>query len=269
MALHALLALVLAAQTPSAAAEPPSVFGGIWSGTAKLNVGPDTAPCRYTPPEDARAVTVRLDGTGSAGSVSLDLPASGEPCPAFRQEYKVVGAHQAGNSLALTDDEGHEWNLTLKEGRLKGLVSGTNLSGEFDLAATTEAEPAPGAAPTAAASPAPAKAAGGSFLKGTGGVIAANVVGLGALVGLNQALKDTQQSTNATTCSPRTCTVIGTDCNCNGSQVEGGSCGTTAAGVQYGGVCGPSLPCRATLSCNNGICDDVRCPVALGPVTRH
>jgi hypothetical protein len=228
------------------------------------------APCRYTPPEDSHAVTVRLDEAASSGTVALDLPASGALCPAVAESYKVVEAHPAGNSLALTDDAGHEWSLTLREGRMRGLVSGAKLNGEFDLSATADTDASSSAAPAASASPAPAKAAGGSFVKGTGGVIAANVVALGALVGLNQALKDHQQSANTTSCSPRTCVVIGSDCNCTGNQVEGGSCGTTANGVQYGGACSlPSLPCKATLSCNNGVCDDVRCPVALGPVTRH
>jgi len=270
MALHALLAAVLLAQTPTNAAEPISPFAGVWSGTAKVSVGPDTAPCRYTPPDDANAVTIRLDDAATMGSVAIDLPASGKTCPAIVRSYEVVGVHRSGNSLSLTDDSAHEWNLTLREGRLKGLVSGSNLSGEFELAATTEENVASTATPTATPSPAPAKA-GGSFLKGTGGVIAANVVGLGALVGLNQALKDTQQSSGGSSCSPRSCVVIGTDCNCpTGNQVEGGSCGTTANGVPYGGACAlPSLPCQATLSCNNGVCDDVRCPVASGPVTRH
>jgi hypothetical protein len=216
-------------------------------------------------------VTLRLDPAISTGSVSVDLPASGELCPAVERTYKVASARPAGNSLALTDDAGHEWTLTLREGRLKGLVSGGNLSGEVDLGPTTEAEEATSTAPSATPSPAPAKATGGSFLKGTGGVIAANVVALGALVGLNQALKDKQQSTNVTTCSPRNCVVITIgNCTCNVNQVEGGSCGTTANGVVFGGLCSlPTLPCLATLSCNNGVCDDVQCPVALGPVTRH
>jgi len=96
------------------------------------------------------------------------------------------------------------------------------------------------------------------------------LLALGALVGLNQALKDTQQSTKAPSCSPRSCIVIGSDCNCpTGNQVEGGSCGSTANGVLYGGACSlPALPCQSTLSCNNGICDDVRCPVGASALTK-
>jgi len=271
MALPALLALVLAAQAPPSPADSPSVFGGTWSGSTKASVGPDTAPCRYTPPEESQAVTLRLDAAASGGSVSLDLPASGALCPAVKQSYKVVDARAAGNSLTLSDDAGHEWSLTLREGRLKGLVSGGDLSGSVDLGPTVEADDAAGEAPAdTTPSPAPPKAAGGSVLKGAGGFVAANVVALGALVGLNQALKDTQQSTKAPSCSPRSCIVIGSDCNCpTGNQVEGGSCGSTANGVLYGGACSlPALPCQSTLSCNNGICDDVRCPVGASALTK-
>jgi hypothetical protein len=189
-----------------------------------------------------------------------------------KQSYKIVGARSAGNSLTLTDDAGHEWSLTLREGRLKGLVSGGDLSGAVDLGPTTDAENAAAAAPTdATPSPAPSKAAGGSVLKGAGGFVAANVVALGALVGLNQALKDKQQSTAAASCSPRTCVqvVVGESCQCNLPTTEGGSCGATANGVLYGGQCHlPDLPCQSTLSCNNGICDDVRCPVGASAITK-
>ncbi len=259
-----LLALLLAVTVPQAPIDGAPAFGGEWSGSATLTLEAAGISCRYASPE-SRALTLRLTPSAEAGSVALDLPAAGEECPAVKSTWKVTEARVSGNSLAITDDARHQWNLTLREGRLAGLVSGGELSGEVDLGR----EP-PVPTPPSAASAAPPSSSGaskpvkGSVLKGTGGFIAANVIGLGALVGLNYALKDKQASTNTVACSPRSCVaIVAGDCTCNTDVANGAMCGNTTDGVILGGACSPpALPCQSDYSCNNSICEDKfgRCP---------
>ena len=94
--------------------------------------------------------------------------------------------------------------------------------------------------------------------------LAANVVGFGAFYGIKKATDDTGSGGTAT-CSPRYCVFggISDPCVCNINITSGASCGQTTNGVPFGGVCNDkTLPCQATLSCNNGVCDDKlgRCP---------
>lgn len=257
-----LLALLAAAAVPQASSEAATPFAGDWSGPATLAVEEAGRACRYAAP-DAHALRLHL--TAEAGSVAADLPAAGETCPAVKQTWLVTGSRLSGNSLSISDDGGHEWNLTLREGRLTGLVSGGQLSGEVDLGREAPVAAASPAAPTAPASaPGAAKPPKGALLKGTGGFIAANVIGVGALVGLNYALKDKQTSTGAVTCSPRSCVaIVAGDCTCNTEIANGGMCGNTTSGVTLGGACSPpALPCQSDYSCNNSVCEDKfgRCP---------
>jgi hypothetical protein len=257
-----LIALLAAAAVPQASSDAATPFVGDWSGSAKLTFEEAGGTCRYSTP-DPHALTLHL--TAEAGTVALELPAAGETCPAVKQEWTVTGSRQSGNSLSIADDAGHEWNLTLREGRLTGLVSGGQVSGEVDLgreAPVTTPSPTPAVARSSTSGA--AKPPKGSVLKGTGAFIAANVVGVGALVGLNYALKDKQTSTGTVTCSPRSCVaIVAGDCTCNTEIANGAMCGNTTSGVTLGGACSlPALPCQSDYSCNNSICEDKfgRCP---------
>jgi hypothetical protein len=197
----------------------------------------------------------------------------------LKARYALEDVRVSGNSVSFADAAGNEWHVTLRDGRLQGMVSSPNFSGEVDL---NPASAPPAAAPQPSPSPAPpaggAAAAAGtgadgkpvppksSVWKGVGGIVAANVVGLGALVGLNKVLNDTKATNpNAVTCSPRTCVAgaPGAECQCNINLANGASCGNTATGIPYAGICSPpTLPCQSDLSCNNGLCEtrDGRCP---------
>ncbi len=259
-----LATLLMAAVVPQGSTEPSSTFGGDWSGSATLTLEADGNTCRYTAP-DSHALTLRLAPSADRGSIAVSLPAAGEKCPAMKSLWTVTGSRASGNSLSISDDAGHEWSLTLREGRLTGLVSGGAVTGEVDLGREAAlGAPPPGPATPASSATGAAKPAKGSVLKGTGGFIAANVVGVGALVGLNYALKDKQKSTGEVACSPRSCVaIVPGDCTCNTEIANGGMCGNTAGGVTLGGACNPpALPCQSDYSCNNSICEDKfgRCP---------
>jgi hypothetical protein len=99
------------------------------------------------------------------------------------------------------------------------------------------------------------------------GIVGANVIGIGALVGINAIAKDNKAAEGGivANCSPRVCTVggPGEPCDCNGNIIAGGACGTTTAGQSVNTTCSlPDLPCQANLSCNNAVCEDRfgRCP---------
>jgi hypothetical protein len=272
------LFLSLAASAASAAPQRPDVspFTGPWAGSGRFTSDAG-ASCAYVGGVEPPSVSLVLEGSSgpSGGHVSLDLPAAGESCPALNARYALEDVRVSGNSVSFADAAGNQWHVTLRDGRLQGMVSSPNFSGEVDLnpaspphAAAPQASPSPGATAGSAAGagpngkPLPPK---GSVWKGVGGIIAANVVGLGALVGLNKALGDNKTTTaNGVTCSPRTCVAAAPgDCQCNINLTAGASCGSTAAGVPYAGVCGPpTLPCQQNLSCNNGLCEDSagRCP---------
>jgi hypothetical protein len=281
--------LSLTAAVASAAPQRPDVspFTGPWAGGGRFTSEAGAQACEYVGLAEPPSVSVVLEGASgpSGGQVSLDLPAAGASCPALRARYRIEDVRVSGNSVGFADAAGNQWRVTLRDGRLQGMVSSPRFNGEVDLnpASTPPAAPSPAPSPspgpeagTAApvAAPAPQASAAtdgkapprkGSVWKGVGGVIAANVVGLGALVGLNKALNDSKApASNTVTCSPRTCVAAAPgDCQCNNNLTNGASCGTTSSGVPYAGVCNPpSLPCQADLSCNNGLCEDRlgRCP---------
>ena len=282
------LAFSLAAATARAAPQRPDVspFTGPWAGGGRFTSDAGAHACEYLGAAEPPSVSVVLEGASgpSGGQVSLDLPAAGTSCPALKARYRIEDVRVSGNSLGFADAAGNQWHVTLRDGRLQGMVSSSGFSGEVDLnpASGPPALPAPAASPSpgpaaGGAGPTPASAASatgaggtaeprkGSMWKGVGGVIAGNVVGLGALAGLNRALNDSKNtSSNKVTCSPRTCVAAAPgDCQCNINLTNGASCGSTSSGVPYAGVCNPpSVPCQSDLSCNNGLCEDKagRCP---------
>ena len=278
-----LLVLSLTAATASATPQRPDVspFTGPWAGSGHFTSDAGAQPCGYVGAAEPPAVSVVLEGASgpSGGHVSLDLPAAGDSCPAVKARYAIEDVRVSGNSVSFADAAGNQWHVTLRDGRLQGMVSSPNFSGEVDLNPMS----APPAPPTPAPSPSPGPATGAaatgagtgadgkpappksSVWKGVGGIIAANVVGLGALVGLNKVLNDTKATNpGAVTCSPRTCVAAAPgDCQCNINLANGASCGNTSSGIPYAGVWQPpTLPCQSDLSCNNGLCEDRagRCP---------
>lgn len=279
-----LLVLSLTAANASAAPQRPDVspFTGPWAGSGHFTSEAGGQSCGYVGAASPPSVSLVLEGASgpSGGFVSLDLPRAGDACPAVTARYAIEDLRVSGNSLSFGDAAGNEWHVTLRDGRLQGMVSSPNFSGEVDLnpasaPPSTAATPTPSPSPAPPAGGTPAGAATGpdgkpvppkgSVWKGVGGIIVANVVGVGALVGLNKALNDTKvTSSNGNICSPRTCVAAAPgDCQCNINLTVGANCGSTSGGVPYAGVCSPpTLPCQQNLSCNNGLCEDSagRCP---------
>lgn len=292
MRTSSLLLLTLAAASANAAPQRPDVnpFSGNWSGGGRFTSEVGASACEYAGAAEPASVSLLLEPASgpTGGFISFDLPSAGAACPAVKARYRIEDVRVSGNSLNFGDAAGNQWHLTLRDGRLQGMASSSLFSGEVDLnpaaappAAPVDASPSPspspssptggaGAAPggtapsgsAVAAAPVPPK---GSFLKGVGGVIAANVVGAGAFVGLNKLLKDNNSTTSTTpACSIRSCVTSGPgDCQCNTNLTNGASCGNTTSGVPYAMACSPpSLPCKSELSCNNFICQDAsgNCP---------
>ncbi|HEY7512996.1 MAG TPA: hypothetical protein VIC87_00880, partial [Vicinamibacteria bacterium] len=188
---------------------------------------------------------------GWSGSVSLSLEAGADSdCPSVKESGAVERIRVEENSLRFADPSGREWTLSLREGRLHGMVSSASLSGEAILERSKAPPPVTGSA-----------------WKGAATVIGVAAVGTGAFLGVNRLLQDEGESggSGTPTCSPRTCVagVPGDPCQCNTTLVNGASCGDTPSGVSFAGACSPpSLPCQSDLSCNNGICEDTfgACP---------
>jgi hypothetical protein len=259
-------------------AAPPPALTGHWSGSAKLTDESAATPCQYAGTADPPSVTLDISGDAAAlkGKVTLDLaPPAESACPPLRATYDVQDITISGNSLRFSDSAGRRWDLGLALEVLKGIVSSEGtLSGEVSLkrsgAPTAQGQtpatstPATGGQPAGGGSASPGGAAGakagGSFLSGVGGVVAANVIGLGALFGINKLANEKNQTGNGmVTCSPRSCVAgaPGDPCFCNTTLASGGSCGSTASGVPFAMACSvPAMPCQSDLSCNNGICED-------------
>jgi hypothetical protein len=234
------------------------------------------------------------------GSVAIDLPAAaGSGCPALRKRYAIVEATQGPGTLAFTDSGSNEWTLAVRRGGevLQGLVAwqqggveqpladgfsgpggerpGSRLRGEVRVRragtpeSAAEGPAAGGSAPAAdaagASAPAPAKSGGGGrHVKNVAAVLAANVVGLGLLYGVNVLGQGSSES-GVVTCSPRVCIVGAPNepCYCEGNVLSGASCGSTPSGAPLGAFCdGHAIPCQSGLSCNSGVCEDSfgRCP---------
>jgi hypothetical protein len=224
-------------------------LAGAWAGSGKLTTE-GAAACQYVggaePPAVALQIAVSAKGDTGSGRLALVFPAApGTSCAAIRSRASIKGMKLTESSVAFRDDQGREWNLGLKEGVLQGLFAGPGGSGEVQLKKT-------GAA-----------VGGAGMSSGIVGVIAANVVGLGALYGVNKVAQDTKTGATAVTCSPRACVVTGIPgeaCDCSptlSNVVSGGNCGQTTSGLALGAACSlPDRPCQSELSCDNAVCQN-------------
>jgi hypothetical protein len=242
--------------TPSPAPSPtptPAIsLNGVWAGSAKLTTE-GAAPCHYVAPAAPPGVRLEIVAAGASGKgkLTLSLPApQGSACPKLRSDAQLKELKLSESTASFRDAQGRDWNLALKEGALKGIFSGAGGSGEVELRKTAEIAGGPGLG------------------KGVSGIVAANLVGVGALVGLNKALQDNQAAGTKATCSPRACVVVsvpGDACDCSptlSNIVSGGSCGQTTNGIAIGGACSlPTRPCESEVSCDNGVCQN---PFPLG-----
>ena len=281
MSLALVSALSIGAAPRAQEGAPASVFG-TWKGTATLTNESSPTACRYEGAVESTVIKVQSTDAGPRAIVRLEIAGTpGSGCPPLRKRYEATNVVIAGSAVSFLDPAGHEWSLALREGRLVGLVAWkgggkdepladgftppggppplSRLSGEVALDRTAGEGDASGS-PTEAAAKTEAKSKS-HFLPA---FLAANVVGLGAFYGIKKASDDTASGGTAT-CSPRYCAYggISDPCTCNINIAAGASCGQTTNGVPFGGVCNSkTLPCQATLSCNNGVCDDKygRCP---------
>ena len=250
----AILLLVSALASPALADKAPKdPLAGSWTGTAKFTASAGTPACvwvgTYDPP--AAKLDLQRGATALTGTVSLDIAAPSDDSAPLKLTSPVSDVTATESTLSFKDSQGHTWNLGLKLGRLQGLVAGTDGSGEVSFGHAVQA----------------GGKGGGGMLSGTLGIIGANVIGIGALVGINAVAKDKSSDEGGivSNCSPRVCTVQGPGepCDCNGPLIAGGQCGQTAAGQTVGQICDPvNQPCQANLSCNNAVCEDRfgRCP---------
>jgi hypothetical protein len=262
----------LPSPAPEATAAPgtPPDFEGSWTGSMKLVNAWAAAPCRYEGKSQPPSLTLELKAGVSSvtGVVALKVPGA-RGCPALDKRYTLEGVQVSASGVSFVDPVGQRWDLGFKQGRLVGLVawqpgvgrdeplaagfqdpSGqlplTRLSGEVALirAATGEA----------------AKHHGGPAV-GAGAFIVGAAVGAGVFLGTTRLVQDNNSGLSTSSCSPRSCQVglPGQGCLCinNSNIVTGGSCGTVAGGVAFGGACSiPTRPCMSGLSCNGGICQD-------------
>ena len=281
LSLVLVLTLSIGAAPRAQEGAPAGVFGS-WKGTAALTNDSSPTTCRYEGAAESAVLKLQSTDAGPRAIVRLEIPGTpGSDCPPLHKRYEATNVVIAGSAVSFLDPAGHEWSLALREGRLVGLVAWkgggkdeplaegfappgapaplTRLSGEVAL----DRAAGEGEGSTAAAEPA-AKAGAKSKSHFLPAFLAANVVGLGAFYGIKKATDDTSSGGTAT-CSPRYCVYggISDPCTCNINITSGASCGQTTNGVPFGGVCNDkTLPCQATLSCNNGVCDDKlgRCP---------
>jgi hypothetical protein len=273
------------------AQEAGAPLSGTWKGRAILtNDTPPTA-CRYEGGPESAVLELQAGGGAVLAVVRLEIPGTpGSGCPPLRKRYEATNVVATTSAVSFIDPAGHEWHLGLREGRLVGLVAWkgggkdevlaegyappggppplTRLSGEVRLERLASSEAGTtGTAPAAEAASAPPPSSESKPAKGRPfwpAFIGANVVGLGAFYGIKKATDDTAGGGSAT-CSPRFCVYGGVSdpCVCNINITSGASCGTTSGGVPFGGSCNDTtLPCQASLSCNNNVCDDKfgRCP---------
>lgn len=259
---------------------PASVFA-TWKGTATLTNDSLPTTCRYEGGAESAVLKLQSADSGPRAIVRLEIAGTpGSGCPPLRKRYEATNVVIAGSAVSFLDPAGHEWSLALREGRLVGLVAWkgggkdeplaegfappgvaaplTRLSGEVALDRSASEE---GGSSSATEAPATTAKKKSHFLPA---FLAANVVGFGAFYGIKKATDDTGGGGTAT-CSPRYCVFGGVSdpCVCNINITSGAACGQTTNGVPFGGVCNDkTLPCQATLSCNNGVCDDRlgRCP---------
>jgi hypothetical protein len=238
------------AASPSPAPSPtptpaPLSLTGVWAGSATFATE-GASPCRYSS-EAAAAVTLEIRAAGETGTGKLSLKLAapkGTACAAIHLRTDVEAMTLTPSTVSFRDGQGREWNLGLKEGALAGIFAGTGGSGEVQLKKTA------------------AIVGGAGMGKGALGFVGANIVALGALVGINKVAQDNSSpGTSTIVCSPRACVQVsspGQPCDCTPTQpnvVSGGSCGQTTSGLGLGAECSlPNRPCQSELSCDNGHC---------------
>jgi hypothetical protein len=245
----------LAAQIPPAPPLSPALreWVGTWSGSAKLTNEAAGASCAYegaaNPPAVALAITAV--GAGLQGNLKLSFPApAGSACPAIEKAADLRDLVASGSSLTFSGPGKHAWTLGRRGQEMLGTVAWKGTVGEEAgaLRLSGEVKLEKGGAHR------------GNALLAVGGIVAANVVGIGIFGLANKAGKTKDNGPPQVSCSPRQCFLISLTepCQCNTTLTSGAVCGTTTAGVGYAGVCNVdgSLPCQAGLSCNSGLCED-------------
>jgi hypothetical protein len=245
-----------AAQAPTAAAPTPALreWVGTWSGSARLTNEAGDTPCAYEGAANPAAATLVITaaGAGLQGTLKLALPArAGSACPAIERAADLRDVIASGSSLTFSGPGKHAWTLGRRGQELVGTVAWKGTSGEEVGALRLSGEVRLQKAGTARK--------GGAF-GAMGGIIAANVVGIGAFALANKAGKGADNGPPQVSCSPRRCFLVSLSepCQCNTTLTSGSVCGTTTSGVGYAGVCNVDggQPCQAGLSCNSGICED-------------
>ena len=244
-----------AAQAPPAPALSPALreWVGVWSGSAKLSNEAGDAPCAYEGAASPGAVTLEITaaGAGLQGTLKLNLPATaGTSCPAIEKAADLRDLTASASSLTFSGPGKHAWTLGRRGSELLGTVAwkgaGADEAGALRLAGEVRLEKT--------------GARKGSAFGAVGGIIAANVVGIGIFALANKAGKGKDNGPPQVSCSPRRCFLISLTepCQCNTTLTSGTVCGSTTSGVGYAGACNVdgALPCQAGLSCNSGLCED-------------
>jgi hypothetical protein len=245
-----------AAQAPPAPTLSPALgeWVGTWSGSARLTNEVGDKPCAYEGAASPAAATLEITaaGPGLQGILKLALPSTAAPtCPAIERSAEVRDLTASGSSLTFAGPGKHTWTLGRRGRELLGTVAwkgaGTEEAGALRLSGEVRLQKAGSARK------------GGAF-GAMGGIVAANVVGLGALALANKLGKGKDDGPPQVSCSPRRCFLISLNepCECNTLNTTSLPCGSTTSGVGYGGACNVDggLPCQAGLSCNSGICED-------------
>jgi hypothetical protein len=161
------------------AAAPAQDVSGAWSGWGRLTNDWPGLACVYDGSGTPGSVKLDLkqSGTSFGGTILLDVaPAPGSGCPPLRKQYLVVEARPSEGALTLVDSGGLEWNLAVREagsvlaglvawkegGAPEALAAGfsaqgktplVRLSGEVRLERPGAAKAAPATASTAAPAP--------------------------------------------------------------------------------------------------------------------
>jgi hypothetical protein len=241
--------------------------------TATIDLaGTPGAPC---PPVHKRYTMTSAQITDS--TISFRDPAGHEWNLGLRGDrlQGLVGWRSGGDEILAEGFTGPSGERPLA--RLSGEVSfarvGAPDTSTAPPAASAEAKAGGGTGTATAAAGGAAKGdskkaekAGGKGLGLLPSILAANIIGLGAFYGVKAATDDSGKNTGQASCSPRECFYSGIDdpCICpTGNLASGFPCGNAPGGVPFQGACKlPNKPCQASLSCNNGVCDDSRgrCP---------
>ena len=245
-----------AAQTPAAPTLSPVLreWVGTWSGSARLTNEAGDKPCAYEGRAGPAAATLEITAAGASlqGSLKLTLASpAATGCPAIERAGEVRDLIASGSSLTFAGPGKHAWTLGRRGRELLGTVAWKGTGGEeagtLRLSGEVRLHKA-------------GSARKGSAFGAVGGIIGANVVGVGAFALANKLGKGKDDGPPQVSCSPRRCFLIALNepCECNTTSTTSLPCGSTTSGVGYGGACDVDggMPCQAGLSCNSGICED-------------